>query len=94
MHRLRAESALSREIVAYVTTIGYDPHMEPPQSRARVVIASQRTRGTGAGSRASNVTLSLIPRWTSDRAVSAAAQERSRTEARFERSGAEPVQMR
>jgi hypothetical protein len=63
--------------------------MEPPQSRARVIIVSPRGRNAGTGP-----TLSLVPRWTSDRAASEAAAERSRTEARFERGGAKPAELR
>jgi hypothetical protein len=47
------------------------------QDRARVVIVSRRARGrrTGAGDGdASSATLSLVPRWSSGRAVEAAAE--------------------
>jgi hypothetical protein len=46
---------------------------ESPQSRARVIIVSQRARG-GASRATSSATLSLVPRWKSDRAVEMAAQ--------------------
>ena len=58
---------------------------DSPQSHARVVIVSQRARGAGTGRQASSATLSLMPRWKSDRAVAAAAQELNRTDARFAR---------
>jgi hypothetical protein len=47
---------------------------DSPQNRARVIIVSQRTRGDAAARSTSNTTLSLMPRWTSDRAADAAAR--------------------
>jgi hypothetical protein len=49
---------------------------DSPQNRARVIIVSQRARGRGgAATRStSSTTLSLMPRWTSDRAADAAAK--------------------
>ena len=46
---------------------------ESPQHRARVIIVSQR-KGGGATRSASSTTLSLMPRWSSDRAVDMAAR--------------------
>ena len=45
---------------------------EVPQNRARVIIVSQRTRKNRSGRRATSTTLSLVPRWSTDRAVDAA----------------------
>jgi hypothetical protein len=47
---------------------------DPPQHRARVVIVSQRARGNADGRQASSTTLSLVPRWSTERAVEMAAQ--------------------
>jgi hypothetical protein len=55
---------------------------ELPLDRARVVIVSRRARGDATGSAASSTTLSLMPRWSADRAVDAAAQAMRRAERR------------
>ena len=71
------KAALCQFLVSLSTNLVYIRAMErgeSPQSRARVIIVSQRTRGAGSGRPASSATLSLVPRWTSDRAVSAAAR--------------------
>ena len=60
---------------------------EPPQHRARVIIVSQRTRDRVTGRVASSATLSLVPRWSSDRAIEMAAKAMRRSERRVGPTG-------
>jgi len=53
---------------------------DSPQNRARVIIVSQRARSDGADRQASSTTLSLVPRWSSDRAVESAARAMKRVD--------------
>jgi hypothetical protein len=55
---------------------------DSPQNRARVIIVSQLTRGEAGRRTPSSATLSLVPRWSSERAVEMAAQAFKRAEGR------------
>jgi hypothetical protein len=60
---------------------------ESPQHRARVIIVSQRTRSDATTRPASSTTLSLMPRWSSDRAVDMAARTFKDTDREAGRAG-------
>jgi hypothetical protein len=52
---------------------------DPPEHRARVIIVSHRIRDRATGrSSSSGATLSLMPRWSSSRAIEMAAQAMKR----------------
>jgi hypothetical protein len=54
---------------------------DPPEHRARVIIVSNRIRDRATGrASSSGATLSLMPRWSSGRAIEMAAEAMKRGE--------------